>query len=128
MPFTSWKHAERNRNIDRSNMKFGDFSTVCNPLKHSVYAFTHYLVHSLFGWELGQLVFIAKKRGLEPKNCPKMIFLKSDQNQNKVGDLWGSCQEFWHFFKIFGLSGGPIRKWSHLRAMKRYCVLFGLFF
>ena len=28
---------------------------------YSVYAFTHYLVHSLFGWELGQLVFIAKK-------------------------------------------------------------------
>ena len=26
-----------------------------------LYAFTHYLVHSLFGWELGQLVFIAKK-------------------------------------------------------------------
>ena len=28
---------------------------------YSLYAFTHYLVHSLFGWELGQLVFIAKK-------------------------------------------------------------------
>ena len=29
---------------------------------YSVYAFTHYLVHSLFEWELGQqLVFIAKK-------------------------------------------------------------------
>ena len=25
-------------------------------------------------------------------------------------------------FKIFGLSGGPIRKWSHLRAIKHYCV------
>ena len=31
-----------------------------NP-HNSVYALTHYLVHSLFGWELGQLVFIAKK-------------------------------------------------------------------
>ena len=28
---------------------------------YSLYAFTPYLVHSLFGWELGQLVFIAKK-------------------------------------------------------------------
>ena len=31
------------------------------PSHNSVYAFTHYLVHRLFGWELGQLVFIAKK-------------------------------------------------------------------
>ena len=28
---------------------------------YGVYAFTHYSVHNLFGWELGQLVFIAKK-------------------------------------------------------------------
>ena len=26
-------------------------------------------------------------------------------------------------FKVFGLSGCPIRKWSHLRAMKHYSVL-----
>ena len=38
-----------------------------------------------------------------------------------LGDLWGFCQEFWHSLEIFGLSGGPISKWSHLRAMKRYC-------
>ena len=30
---------------------------------NSVYALTHYLVHSLFGWELEQLLFIAKKGG-----------------------------------------------------------------
>ena len=41
-----------------------------------------------------------------------------------LGDLWASCQKCWHFYKIFGLSRGPIRKWSHLRAMKRYCVTF----
>ena len=38
------------------------------------------------------------KRGLEPKNCPKMIFFKFhlsvDQNKNEVGDLEGSCQKF----------------------------------
>ena len=48
---------------------------------NSVYAFTHYLVHSLFGWELTQLVFIAlEPMGLEPKNCPNIFFFKSDSS------------------------------------------------
>ena len=37
------------------------FPLACQAAHNSVYAFTHYLVHSLFRWELGQLVFIAKK-------------------------------------------------------------------
>ena len=37
---------------------------------YSLYAFAHYLVHSLFGLNPNR----TKKRGLEPKNCPKMIF------------------------------------------------------
>ena len=41
---------------------------------YSLYAFAHYLVHSLFGLNPNR----TKKRGLEPKNCPKMIFFKSD--------------------------------------------------
>ena len=45
------------------------------------------------------LVSITKKTGLEPRNCPKMIFIKKsdpsvDKNQDEVGDLEGSCQEF----------------------------------
>ena len=56
-----------------------------------------------------------------------MIVFKSDtsvdQNWNEVSDLEGSDQKFWMFFKVIGLSRGPIRKWSHLRAMKRYSDL-----
>ena len=41
--------------------KLAQVQTIHTALHYSVYAFTHYLVHSLFGWELGQLVYISKK-------------------------------------------------------------------
>ena len=48
MPFTAWKHTDRNRHRYRKNiyydfMRFGDSGTVCNLLKHEVAFIIAYL-------------------------------------------------------------------------------------
>ena len=65
---------------------------------YSVYAFDHYLVHSLFGLEPGRLVFITKKEVQNPKIGLRLYLFKSDssvnKDQNEIGDLEGSYKQF----------------------------------
>ena len=68
--------------------------SITHILLYSLCGFAHYLIHSLFGLDPGQLVFITKKGGLERKNCPKMILFKiwsiCRSKLDEVSDLEGS--------------------------------------